>query len=206
MTIKETVIKNKWWILAVVIIIAFGVWWFTNRATYPDIYTPKPLAGNPNATVKIVEFSDFQCPYCASATKVVTQILENYGDQVSIEYKQFPLTNLHQYAFKAAEASECANDQGKFWEYGELLFANQKALTKRHLKSYAEQLSLDTETFNNCLDSGAKAKYVTADYNEGIGKGVEGTPTFFINGEIHQNWSYEDFSMTIESALNQTSQ
>lgn len=187
-----------------ILIILAGVWWFFTRATYPDIYTSKPLAGNPNATVKIVEFSDFQCPWCGKAYPVVEQIIATYGDRVSFEYKQFPLTNLHQFSFHAAEASECANDQGKFWDYYNLLFTHQEELTTRDLKNYAKQLGLDTEKFNDCLDSGAKAKYVTADFNEGVGKGVQGTPTFFINGELHGNWSYENFSMTIESALNES--
>lgn len=197
---KEILQKYKWWIL-VVIILALGVWWFFTRATYPDIYTPKPLAGNPNATVHIVEFSDFQCPWCGLAYPVVEQLMTTYGDRVSFEYKQFPLTNLHKFAFHAAEASECANDQGKFWDYYDLLFTHQKELTTSDLKDYAKQLGLDTKKFNDCLDSGAKAKYVTADFNEGIGKGVQGTPSFFINGQKQGNWSYENFSMTIETAL-----
>lgn len=197
----ETIKKYKWWITTAVILLAFGVWIFITRPVYDDIYTPKPLEGNPDATVKIVEFSDLQCPACGMAYPVTKQIMEAYGDRVSLEYKHFPLTSLHAFAFKAAEASECANDQSKFWEYVDIAFTNQKSLRTSDLKNYAEQLGLDMNNFENCLDSNAKAKYVTADYNEGIGKGVGGTPTFFINGVKLQSWNYGDFSMAIESAL-----
>ncbi len=197
----ETIKKYKWWITTAVLLLAFGLWIFITRPVYDDIYTPKPLEGNPDATVKIVEFSDLQCPACGAAYPVTKQIMNEYGSRVNLEYKQFPLTSLHAFAFKAAEASECANDQGKFWEYVDIAFTNQRALRTSDLKNYAEQLGLDSEKFENCLDSSAKAKYVTADYNEGIGKGVGGTPTFFINGVKLSYWNYGNFSMAIENAL-----
>lgn len=205
MDIKETVKKYKWWVLGVFVLLAIGIWFFAARPTYEDIYTPKPLEGNPDAIVKIVEFSDFQCPACGAAYPVTKQIMEEYGERVSLEYKHFPLTTIHAFAFKAAEASECANDQGKFWEYVDIAFTNQKDLRKKALKQYAEELGLDTEKFNDCLDSGAKAKYVTADFNEGIGKGVGGTPTFFINGEKLEKWNYESFAAVLDAALAETS-
>lgn len=205
MDIKETIKKYKWWILGIVLLILLGIWFFVTRPTYEDIYTPKPLEGNPDAIVKIVEFSDFQCPACGAAYPVTKEIMEEYGDRVSLEYKHFPLTTIHAFAFKAAEASECANDQGKFWEYVDIAFTNQKDLRKKALKQYAEELGLDTELFNNCLDSSAKAKYVTADFNEGIGKGVGGTPTFFINGEKLEKWNYEGFAAVLDAALAETS-
>lgn len=200
MDIKETIKKYKWWIVLVVLLIAFGIW-FSTRPTYDDVYTPKPLLGNPLATVHIVEYSDFQCPACGAAYPVVEQIMEEYRDRVNFEYKHFPLTSIHRFAFSAAEASECANDQGKFWEYYTLLFENQDALSDDALKQYAADIGLDTELFENCLDSNAKAKYVTADFNEGIGKGVDSTPTFFINGVKLENWRYESFSAAIENEL-----
>ena len=207
MEFTENLKKHKWAMITIIVLFILGIWWFATRATYPDIYTPKPLAGNSDATVKIVEFSDFQCPWCGKAYPVITQILKNYGDQVSFEYKQFPLTSLHKFAFKAAEASECANDQEKFWDYYDILFMHQTALTTSDLKNYAEQLNLDTDAFDNCLDSDAKTKYVTADFNEGIGKGVQGTPSFFINGQALEGVNYYDyanFSIAVECALNQS--
>ncbi len=197
----ETIKKYKWWLTTVIVILVLVIWIFVSRPTYDDVYTPKPLEGNPDAAVKIVEFSDIQCPACGAAYPVTKQIMEKYSDMVSFEYKHFPLTSIHAFAFNAAEASECANDQGKFWEYIDVAFTHQKALRISDLKSYAEQLGLDMKKFENCLDSSAKAKYVMADYNEGIGKNVQGTPTFFINGVKLGSWNYGNFSDAIESAL-----
>src|SRR3989338_5549266 len=204
MTVKETVQKNKWKIIITLIIIIVGIYWFATHPTYDDVYTAKPIKGNPDAMVRIVEFSDFQCPACGAAAPTVTKIMEEYGDRVSLEYKHFPLSSIHAFAFNAAEASECANDQGKFWEMHDIMFEKQDQLSIGSLKDYAEQIGLDTEKFNNCLDSNAKAKYVTADYNEGIGKGVDSTPSFFVNGEKIESWKYEIFAAALDAALAET--
>jgi protein-disulfide isomerase len=108
--------------------------------------------------------------------------METYGDKIRFVYRDFPLTSLHQYAEKAAEASECADDQGKFWEYHDLLFANQSALDVDSLKSYAAQLGLDTAKFNDCLDSGKQTAEVQKDAQDAQSYGATGTPAFFING------------------------
>jgi len=133
--------------------------------------------------VTIIEFSDFQCPFCGRAQPTLKQIIQDYGDKVEIVYKHFPLS-FHQYAQKAAEASECARDQGKFWEYHDILFENQNALDLTSLKKYAKDLNLDTGKFNSCLDNSEKASVVEKDFNEGLARGVDGTPTFFINNEV----------------------
>ncbi len=99
-------------------------------------------------------------------------------------YRDFPLTSIHQYAQKAAEASECADDQGKFWEYHDLLFANQGALDVDSLKGYAKQLGLDTSTFNSCLDEGKQTAEVEKDSQDAQAAGASGTPAFFINGQL----------------------
>lgn len=204
MAISETIKNNKWKIIIALIILIAAVHWFITRPTYDDVYTPKPIKGNADATVKITEFSDFQCPACGAAVPTVQKIMEEYGDRVSLEYKHFPLTSVHAFAFNAAEASECANDQGKFWEMHNIMFENQESLSIGSLKDYAETIGLDTEKFDNCLDSNAKAKYVTADFNEGIGKGVDSTPSFFVNGEKIASWKYELFVAAIEAALAET--
>ncbi len=201
MTITETIKNNKWKIIIAFFFIIAGVTWFVTRPTYDDVYTAKPIKGNPDAMVRIVEFSDFQCPACGAAAPTVKKIMEEYGDRVSLEYKHFPLTSIHAFAFNAAEASECANDQGKFWEMHDILFEKQESLSIGSLKDYAEQIGLDTEKFNNCLDSNAKAKYVTADFNEGIGKGVDSTPSFFVNGKKIESWKYEIFAAALDAAL-----
>jgi protein-disulfide isomerase len=108
--------------------------------------------------------------------------MQTYGDEIRFVYRDFPLTSLHQYAEKAAEASECADDQGKFWEYHDLLFANQSALDVDSLKSYAAQLGLDTAKFNDCLDSGKQTSEVQKDAADAQAAGATGTPAFFVNG------------------------
>jgi len=144
-----------------------------------------PALGPQDAPVLIVEFSDFQCGYCARfTTETLNQILDTYGNQVRFVYRDFPLTSMHPYAQKAAEAAQCAYEQGKYWEYSDLLFQNQQALDVDSLKGYAQQLGLDTDAFNECLDSGRYTSEVQNDFAQGQSYGVTGTPTFFINGRL----------------------
>lgn len=140
--------------------------------------------GSGGAIIKIVEYADFQCPYCARALPAVREIKETYGDQVEFEFKHFPLTSIHPYAQKAAEASECARDQGKFWEYHDVLFDNYNALMEENLIRFASELGLDMETFSSCLSSGEKARLVRQHMTEGQREGVRGTPAFFVGDEL----------------------
>ncbi len=143
-----------------------------------------PVKGSKDAPVTIVEFSDFQCPYCGSFyTQTLPSIEKNYIEtgKARLVFMNFPL-GFHQYAQKAAEASECAQEQGKFWEYHDKLFENQAALDIASLKQYAKGLSLDQAKFDKCLDSGATAGKVSRDSSSGQSYGVTGTPSFFING------------------------
>jgi protein-disulfide isomerase len=142
------------------------------------------VRGPANAPVEIIEFSDYQCPYCERAYPTVQQILRTYGDKVKFIYRDFPLSSLHPYAQKAAEAAECAGEQGKYWEMHDKLFENQGALDVPSLKQYAADLGLDTAAFNSCLDNGDMASEVQNDFNDGQAAGVSGTPTFFINGKM----------------------
>ncbi len=143
-----------------------------------------PSFGPPNAKVTIVEFSDFQCPYCKMfKDNTLAQLKQAYGDRVRFVFRDFPLDSIHPYARQAAEAAQCAHEQGKFWEYHDVLFANQQALTIPDLKRYAQQLGLDTRRFNDCVDSHKYQASVEADVQEGNRLHVSGTPTFFINGQ-----------------------
>jgi protein-disulfide isomerase len=162
-----------------------------------------PGRGPNDATVTIIEFADFQCPYCARFdAETLPQILENYGDRIRFVYRDFPLTSLHEYALKAAEASECAHDQGAYWEYHDLLFQNQSALDEASLKNYAASLGLDTAAFDQCLDSDSKKSEVQKDYQDGIAAGVQGTPAFFVNGELISGAQpYAVLQSAIEAAL-----
>ena len=140
-----------------------------------------PSIGPENAPITIVEFSDFRCPFCAKAKPTITQILETYGAQIRFVYRDFPI--LGPQSQKVAEAAECADEQGKFWEYHDMLFANQQALDNPNkLKQLAADLGLDTARFNDCLDSGKMASEVENDIRDGQNYGVRGTPAFFING------------------------
>jgi len=162
-----------------------------------------PGIGPEDAPVTIIEFSDFQCPYCARfQSETLPQILSNYGDRVRFVYRDFPLTSLHQYAVKAAEASECADDQGAYWKYHDLLFQNQSALDDASLKNYAASLGLDTAAFNQCLDSDSNVSEIQKDYQDGITAGVQGTPAFFVNGVLIEGAQpYSVFQAAIEAAL-----
>jgi protein-disulfide isomerase len=160
-----------------------------------------PSKGPENAPVTMVEFSDFECPYCGRAKDTVDQVTKQYGDKVRLVFRNFPLS-FHPHAQKAAEAAMCANDQGKFWEMHDVLFANQKALEPEQLKKYAADLKLDTAKFNKCLDSGEKAEAVKADQEAGTKAGVNGTPAFFINGiPLSGAIPFEDFKTTIDGEL-----
>ena len=167
-----------------------------------------PVKGEENAPITIVEFSDFQCPFCERFFKeTLPQIEKEYIEtgKVKLVYRDFPLREIHSDAQKAAEAAECADEQGKFWEYHNMLFENQEALKIADLKEYAVTLKLDTQEFNNCLDKSEKAEEVNADIQEGESYGVTGTPAFFINGILVSGARpFEDFQAIIEEELSKT--
>ena len=148
-----------------------------------EVAATGPAKGPATAPVTIVEFSDFQCPFCGRLTPTLKQVEQKYGDKVRLVFRQYPLP-FHQYAQKAAEASLCAADQGKFWEMHDALFANQQALAVEQLKAKAAELGLNAEQFNSCLDSGKTAAAIQADMKEGSSVGVNGTPAMFINGRF----------------------
>ncbi|MBS3128381.1 DsbA family protein [Candidatus Woesearchaeota archaeon] len=142
--------------------------------------------GNANAPVTIIEFSDFQCPFCKRFYEdTLPQLLKEYVDtgKAKFVYRDYPL-DFHPQAQKAAEAAECAGDQGKFWEMHDKLFENQQSLSVENHKKWATELDLDTTKFNDCLDTGKNAEEVQKDLAEGSAAGVSGTPGFFVNNQI----------------------
>jgi len=141
-----------------------------------------PKLGPDNAAVKVVEFSDFQCPFCGRFFGVLKQVEQNFGEQIQLIYRQYPLPSLHPNAQKAAEASLCAQEQGKFWELHDLMFQEQDKLTVRELKEKAGRLGMDQKEFDSCLDTGRYVERVQEDQKEGVRAGVTGTPALFLNG------------------------
>ncbi len=143
------------------------------------------IFGTDSAKVKIVEFSDFECPFCGRVYPTIQALEQKYGvGKIAIYYRHFPLTSLHPNARPAALASECAAEQGKFVEFHDKLFANQTALSGANLKQYAADLGLDAAKFNQCFDSSKYAQKVDSDTSLGNKSGVSGTPTFFVNGAL----------------------
>ncbi|PYU92143.1 MAG: thioredoxin [Acidobacteria bacterium] len=146
-------------------------------------YDPARVRGNPKAPVMIVEFSDYQCPYCHQVEPTVKEVLAKYGDKVSLAYRDYPLTAIHSQAEIAAEASRCALEQGRFWEYHDNLYTASN-LDKDALIEYARKLKLDNQQFGACLTSGKYKAEIDKDLEEGRKAGVSGTPGFFINGIV----------------------
>jgi protein-disulfide isomerase len=163
--------------------------------------TGHPWAGGKNATVTIVEFSDFQCPYCRAAEPALKQVQAKYGDKVKLVYMDFPL-GMHPHAMDAAVAGRCAADQKKFWEFHDAIFADQSKLDAAGLKASAVKAGLDATRFNTCFDAKPGAAGIKADQAEGERLGVTGTPTFFVNGrELVGAESESGFSEVIDDEL-----
>lgn len=165
-----------------------------------------PSLGDEDAPVTIIEFSDFECPFCKRfKDQTFPQIKANYIDtgKVRMVFRHYPLP-FHTNAQKAHEAALCADDQGQFWEYHDTLFANQQSLGVAALKQYAVTLGLNAATFNECLDSGKYAQAVQDDLAAGSAAGVSGTPSFFVNGQLVVGAQpYSAFQQAIEAALAQ---
>jgi protein-disulfide isomerase/uncharacterized membrane protein/rhodanese-related sulfurtransferase len=150
------------------------------RLVRPDSHA----TGNLSSPVTVVEFGDFECPGCAQAQPIVQQMLGQYGDRIRFVFRQFPLTRVHPYAEKAAEASECAAEQGKFWEAERRFYEGQSDLSEAALERYAGEIGLDVPRFKECLESGREAERVERDVADGHAVGVRATPTFFIGRAV----------------------
>jgi protein-disulfide isomerase len=160
-----------------------------------------PSRGPDKAAVTIVEFSDFECPYCVKAEETVKEVMKAYDGKVRLVYRDFPLP-FHPHAQKAAEAAHCAGDQGKYWDMHGKLFANQQKLGEGDLKDHAKGLGLDAAKFEKCLSSGEKAALIEASKKAGSEVGVTGTPAFFINGVmISGAQPFSEFKSVIDREL-----
>ena len=170
-----------------------------------DFSDDDAFMGEKDAKLTIVEFSDYQCPYCKSFfDDTLPEIKKKYIDtgKVKLVYRDFPL-DFHPNAQKAAEAAECAGEQNKYFQMHDKLFENQVALDTDDLKKYAKDIGLNTAQFNTCLDTGKMASEVESDYQEGVNYGVSGTPAFFINGKLIEGAQpFSVFKQAIDAELN----
>lgn len=161
-----------------------------------------PASGPASAPVTIVEYSDYQCPYCQRLVPTLKRVLETYGDRVRVVWKDFPLTTIHPSALRAAESAHCAGDQGKFWEYADRLFANQRALQTPDLKKYAADLGLDAAAFADCIDGEKHAARVQNSLAEGTRLGIDSTPRVYINGRMFSGAQpFETLAAAIDDEL-----
>jgi protein-disulfide isomerase len=159
-----------------------------------------PVRGTPSAPVVLVEYADYECPYCQQVQPVLDRVVNEYKDKVVFAFKDVPLP-MHANAQKAAEAAHCAEAQGKFWEYHDLLFTS-KQLEMSKLKDNARQLKLDGAAFDKCLESGARFELIKSQLKEAEKLGLNGTPTFFINGKVaYGNLTYDQLHQMIEEEL-----
>jgi protein-disulfide isomerase len=165
-----------------------------------------PALGPANAPITLVEFSDFQCPFCGRFYPTLHRLAETYGDKLRIVYRQYPIASLHANAIKAAEASLCAHDQGKFWEAHDLMFQEQNRLTVRELKVMASRLGLKQDEFDRCLDTGKYTEKVQTDIAAASRVGVTGTPALFVNGIPVEGGAvpYETVARAIDAELART--
>ncbi len=158
----------------------------------PSVSEQDHVWGNPMANVEMVEYGDYECPYCGRAYPIVKMIKSEFGDSIRFVFRNFPLTKIHPHAFVAALAAEAASRQGKFWEMHDLVFENQRRLTEARINLLAEQLGLDPTRFQIDLQDPVLTEKVKSDFDSGIRSGVNRTPTFFFNGEKYDGeWDNE---------------
>ncbi|HEU4510015.1 MAG TPA: thioredoxin domain-containing protein, partial [Pyrinomonadaceae bacterium] len=160
----------------------------------------QPVLGSANAAVTIVVFTDYQCPSCASIHPSLERLVKENAGKVRLVTRDFPLSQ-HAEAFKAAEAAEAAREQGKYWEYINVLMQNQSTLGVEKLKGFAGELGLDRARFDTALDSGKYTEMVQRDVDEGMKLGLKGTPSVFINGRRVTAKTYEELKASVDAAL-----
>lgn len=156
------------------------------------------------AKVVLIEYSDFECPYCGRHNPTMIDVYEEYGDDVAWVYRHFPLTSIHPEAIPAALASECAEEQGKFWEFSDALYENQTLLSNEYYTELATDLGLDIEQFTSCYESQKYLDKVESDQASGSAAGVTGTPATFVNGQLVSGaYPFETFKGMIDEILGQ---
>ena len=153
------------------------------------------IQGNTSAPLTLVEYGDYQCSYCGEAYSLVKEAQEALGDKLQFVFRNFPLSEAHPHANAAAQASEAAGKQGKFWPMHDLLYENQNALTNEDLMDYARKAGLEPEQFRKDFESDTVFQKVESDFESGVRSGVNGTPSFFVNGEKYEG-DWQDGALT----------
>lgn len=200
-----------WTIVAVVVglivyVAILGARSSTSSSTIPAVTASDHVSGPLTAKAVLIEYSDFQCPACGAYAPIVRQVKQQYGDKLALVYREFPLRQTHKYAQLAAQAGEAAAQQGKFWEYHDLLFERQASWpqamnVKQTLVDYAKELGLDETKFSADFDSQAVKDRINIDVASGTAAKIPGTPTFFLNGQRINPQSYNDFTTAIDPLL-----
>jgi protein-disulfide isomerase len=160
------------------------------------------IQGSANAPIVLVEYGDYQCPYCGQAYYIVKNLQKKLGDKLQFVFRNYPLTDLHPHALHAAIAAETAAIEDKFWEMHDIVFENQRRLDDQSLVGYAQKIGLDAEKFKKDFGGDPSKEKVREDVASGNKAGVEGTPTFFVNGKYFDgNWTNEEFLEYLESLV-----
>ena len=203
--------KNFWtiFILVAVVLVGAAVLYGKNisKQANEGVVITEHIKGNKEATITLTEYSDFQCPACASFTEVVDEVLAEYGNDIRFEYKHFPLISIHPQAVAGGIAAEAAGQQGKFFEMHDKLFENQKTWStspnpQTFFNQYAEEIGLDVDQFKRQYKSSVLRDQVMSGYNEARELGLTGTPSFFLNGQRMSFETYQDFLDAIAEAVN----
>jgi len=160
-----------------------------------------PSIGEKDSKIIVVAFEDFECPFCKQAQPFIKKMIAKHGDSIRFVYKDFPLSTIHPLAQAAAEAAQCAHEQGKFWEYHDGLFANQDKISQSFFRALAQQVGLNLTQFNQCFNTGKYRREVTQDAELGSVLGTIGTPTFFINGELFAQGYSPELDAAFEKAI-----
>ncbi|MCA9357881.1 thioredoxin domain-containing protein [Candidatus Kaiserbacteria bacterium] len=202
--------KNPWVIIGIICVALFGgaIWYSGSSAEQYNegLIETEHVKGNSEASVVLLEYSDLQCPACAAFQPALSSVLEAYGDNLRFEYRHFPLP-IHPHSVEAAVASEAAAQQGKFFEFSDMLFERQQewagmAVPQTQFVKYADELGMDVDLFRKQLRAPNLKDKVQAQFNEARELGLTGTPTFFLNGKKMEMESYQDFITQIALAVN----
>jgi protein-disulfide isomerase len=169
-----------------------------DMALTPRVSARDHIEGNEDAPLTLVEYGDYQCPYCGEAYPMIKRLQKELDTKLCFVFRNFPLTESHRYALIAAAAAEAASLQGKFWEMHDMIFENQEELDPKILPTWAGEIGLDVNQFAKAISEGKVTKRIEEDYVSGVESGVDGTPSFFINGTRYQG---EDDYDSLHAAL-----